>query len=105
MPSDRIYYTLLVYLREGQDPLYQAYENKVLPLLPKYNGKLELRLKTNKTASNQPDEIHVASFPSVADFEAYRDDPERLRHAGMFQDSVANAVLVQGIKVDSENLD
>ncbi|KAA5544233.1 DUF1330 domain-containing protein [Adhaeribacter rhizoryzae] len=100
MPSDRIYYTLLVYLREGQDPIYQAYENKVLPLLPKYNGRLELRLKSNKTAPNQPDEIHVASFPSVADFEAYRDDPERLNSAGMFQDSVAEAVLVQGVRID-----
>jgi hypothetical protein len=101
MPPARIYYTLLVYLREGQDSIFQAYENKVLPLLARYNGKLELRLKTSETAPEHPDEIHVVSFPAGTDFEAYRNDPERLSYASMFQDSVAKAVLIPGVKVDA----
>lgn len=100
MPPARIYYTLSVYLREGQEEVFQAYENKVLPLLPKYNGKLELRLKINKTAPDHPDEIHVISFLNETDFTAYRNDPERLRYASMFQDSVAKAMLVQGVKMN-----
>ena len=103
MPPTRIYFTLLVYLREGQESVFQNYENKVLPLLPKYKGNLELRLKTSKTSPDHPDEIHVISFQTVADFEAYRNDPQRLSYASLFEASVAKAVLIQGIKVDSEN--
>ena len=100
MPPVRIYYTLMVYLREGQESVFQAYENKVLPLLPRYKGKLEIRLKTTKTTPEQPDEIQVVSFPSEIDFEAYRNDPERLACAKMFEDSVIKAVLVPSIKIN-----
>ncbi|GEO02776.1 hypothetical protein AAE02nite_04400 [Adhaeribacter aerolatus] len=103
MPPTQVYYTLLVYIREGQESIYQDYENKVLPLLPKYKGKLELRLKNSITSPNHPDEIHVVSFPTIADFEAYRNDPKRLSLARLFEASVAKAVLIQGIKVDSES--
>jgi len=34
--SPKLYYTLLIYVRAGQESVFQAYENKVLPLLPKY---------------------------------------------------------------------
>ena len=101
MPPARIYYTLLVYLREGQESVFQAYENKVLPLLSKYSGKLELRLKTSEITPENPDEIHVVSFPAETDFEAYRNDPERLIYATMFHDSVTKAVLIPGVKVDA----
>ena len=102
MPPARIYYNLMVYLREGQESVFQAYENKVLPLLPRYNGKLEIRLKTSQSTPEQPDEIHIVSFPSEIDFEAYRNDPERLAHVKMFEDSVLKAVLVPGVKVNSD---
>jgi len=97
--SSKIYYTLLVYIRDGQDALFQEYENKVLPLLPKYQGKLELRLKTTNPTPEQPDEIHVVSFPTPASFEAYRNDPERLTYALLFNEAVSKAVLVTGINL------
>jgi hypothetical protein len=99
MSLDRVYYTYMVQVREGQYETFRDYENKVLPLLPKHQGLLEIRLKVKKTGPNQPDEIHVVSFPSTGDMEAYRFDPERTRYAALFEKSVEFATLIEGYKV------
>ncbi len=99
MDFDRVYYTYMVQVREGEYETFRDYESKVLPLLPKHHGQLEIRLKVNKTGPNQPDEIHVVSFPTVADKEAYRADPERTRYAPLFEKSVQFATLIEGYKV------
>ena len=49
MNTDRIYYTYLVQVREGKYDAFQDYESKVLPLLPRHGGKLEIRLQVRKT--------------------------------------------------------
>lgn len=99
MDLDRVYYTYMVQVREGQYEKFREYESKVLPLLPKHKGQLEIRLKVNKTAPHQPDEIHVVSFPSVGDMEAFRFDPERARYAPLLEKAVASATLIEGYKM------
>ena len=99
MSLDRVYYTYLVQVREGQYETFRDYESKVLPLLPKHQGQLEIRLKVKKTGPHQPDEIHVVSFPSIGDMEAYRFDPERTRYAHLFEQAVEFATLIEGYKV------
>jgi hypothetical protein len=95
----KVYYTLLVYFRAGQESVFEEYENKVLPLLPKYQGKLELRLKTTKPIAEHPHEVHVVSFPAEQNFEAYRLDPERASYATLFNFSVEKMVLIKGVSV------
>jgi hypothetical protein len=99
MELDRVYYIYMVQVREGQYETFRDYESKVLPLLPKHQGKLEIRLKVNKTGPNQPDEIHVISFATVGDKEAYRTDPERTRYLFLFEKAVEFATLIEGYKV------
>jgi antibiotic biosynthesis monooxygenase (ABM) superfamily enzyme len=98
MNAEKIYFTMLVYIKPGQYAIFQAYENKVLPLLPAYNGTLELRLKTDKKADETevPDEIHILSFYSMKDFESYRNDDQRKKYIAMFHQAVEKAMLIQG---------
>jgi antibiotic biosynthesis monooxygenase (ABM) superfamily enzyme len=98
MNAEKIYFTLLVYIKPGQYDMFQAYEDKVLPLLPSYNGALELRLRTDKKADETevPDEIHILSFRSMKDFEQYRKDEKRKQYLEMFHMSVEKAMLIKG---------
>lgn len=98
MNNEKIYFTLLVYVKPGQYETFQAYERKVLPLLPSFNGMLELRLKTDKTADETevPDEVHILSFRSMSDFERYRSDNRRRQYLDMFHASVEKAMLIKG---------
>src|ERR1041384_2091585 len=97
MNNSRIYHTLLISVLPGKYDTFNEYEKIVLQLLPKYNGKLELRLKTDKTEndSDVPDEIHIISFKSESDFENYLNDEERKKRLYMFEDSVIKAKLIK----------
>ena len=39
--------TQFVYVKEGKEEIFQQFESLVLPLIPQYNGKLLLRLRTS----------------------------------------------------------
>ena len=54
--------------------LFESYEAAVLPLLEKYGGRLESRLRAVDGAA----EIHILFFPSEAAYEQYRADPVRI---------------------------
>jgi antibiotic biosynthesis monooxygenase (ABM) superfamily enzyme len=101
MTTDKIYFTLLIYVKPGQYETFQAYESKVLPLLPSYNGTLELRLKTDKKADETevPDEIHILSFRSMQDFDRYRTDDRRKQYLDMFHFAVEKAMLIKGTDI------
>ncbi len=53
--------------------LFEGYERKVIPLLGKYDGRLELCVRSVDGTT----ETHVLYFPDVARFEAFLADPER----------------------------
>jgi len=96
MNNNRIYYTLLIHVIKDKYDIFNEYEKLVLPLLTKYNGKLELRMKTDKKDENSPDEIHIISFDTEKDFQAYQIDEEREKHRHLFESSVEDSVLIKG---------
>ena len=98
MNNNRIYYTLLLHVLKDKYEIFNEYEDRVLPLLSKYSGKLELRLKTDKSDSDKdkPDEIHIISFASEADFESYLNDKERKKYRHLFESSVERTTLIKG---------
>ena len=84
--------TLLLIVRIPPEGIadFRAYEDAVLPLLPAFNGQLERRLRN-------PDgtmEVHVVSFASDADLQAYRNDPRRLAQAWLLEKSAAKLELL-----------
>ena len=65
-------------------PAFQRYEERVLPLLDRYGGRLERQLRTPDATT----EVHVLSFPTDSAFRAYLGDPERAGHRALL-DGVA----------------
>ena len=64
---------------------FQAYEATVLPLVAAHGGRLERRLRDEQGTV----EVHIVSFPSDAEAEAYRGDPRRTAAAPLFEASSA----------------
>jgi hypothetical protein len=54
--------------------LFESYERKVIPLLNKYKGTLELSVRSVDGAT----EVHILYFPDASHFEGFLSDPTRV---------------------------
>jgi hypothetical protein len=99
-----VYYTQILFVKEGQETVFHSFEDQVLPLLQRHNGELIYRVRPPEssvimTAFGHPYEIHLVTFRTKEDFEAYRDDPERIQHMGLKNQSVDRVILIEGISL------
>ena len=69
---------------------FQAYEERVLPLIAAHGGTLERRLRSPEGGV----ELHIVSFPSDGALAAFRADPERARAAPLLEASGARTELL-----------
>jgi hypothetical protein len=88
---DRLLLVQIVRIPADGIDAFQLFESRVLPLLAAHGGMLERRMRS---ADGQI-EIHVISFPSAAALDQYRNDPERVRHLPLLEQSGAVAQLVE----------
>jgi len=96
-----IYYTQFIFIKEGAQETFHAFEDEVLPLLIDHNGNLVYRIRPKADAfvaasADLPYEIHVVTFPSKDDFERYKNDPRRLESLPLKTNSVERIVLIEG---------
>ncbi len=70
---------------------FQEYESMVLPLIDRYGGRTERRLRTPDSLV----EVHIVSFTSRDDYASYLADPERMSHRE----------LIDGLEVDQRALE
>lgn len=92
--------TQFVYIKEGKEDIFQQFEALVLPLIPQYNGKLLLRLRTSREQLIEgeleaPYEVHLVSFESEADLAAYMGDQTREQYLYLKEDSVLKVMTVK----------
>lgn len=97
-----LYITLLLFVTAGKEDIFNEYEEKVLPILARYNGTLLYRIRPGKeqhiiAAGEYPYEIHVVSFKTPLDFEQYKMDEERLSYSHLFKESVYKTLMTQGM--------
>ena len=71
--------------------LFESYEAKVLPLVEKYGGRLELRLRSVDGRS----ETHLLYFPDADSYEAYRADPARVAALSEWERSGASSTSIE----------
>jgi len=96
-----IYYTQLIFIKPGSEMEFHAFEDKVLPLLKEHNGELVYRIRPKadafiESSGELPYEIHLVTFNSRKNFEAYAADPKRLEAMEMKNRSVEKIVLIEG---------
>ena len=104
-----IYLTQLIYVKEGQEELFNQYENRVIPILSKYNGKLLLRVRPSseqyvETALGTPYEIHLVEFQDQQSSQNFANDTERQQYLHWKEESVEAIFGVQGVKAESINV-
>ena len=96
-----IYYTQVIFIKDGQEEIFHSFEDNVLPLLHRHNGELIYRVRPTvssviATAFGYPYEIHLVAFADRKGFEDYRDDPQRLEFMQLKNDSVDRVILIEG---------
>ena len=96
-----LYITQLIYIRDGQEATFNAFEAVAIPLISKYNGRLLLRYRPEaKNVIEQnietPYEIHIVEFKSEKDLADFFNDEERKQYTHLKEQSVKTAVLIKG---------
>ncbi|MBA4850614.1 DUF1330 domain-containing protein [Emticicia sp. BO119] len=99
-----IYITQLIFVKEGKEAVFHEFEDNVLPLIEKFNGKLLYRVRPDNPAyivaeGEKPYEIHFVTFESESDLQAYMKDDGRLKFIHLKNDSVQSMLLVKGNKM------
>jgi len=99
-----IFLTQLIYIKEGQESVFHEFENVALPIIPKYNGQLMLRVRPDDNAFiehhiDKPYEIHLVQFETQHDFEKFMQDEERKKFLHLKEQSIKSSILIQGKKI------
>jgi len=67
--------TALLYINDGRADEFERFETAAAEIMRDHGGRLERRIVFAAHGdSDQPDEIHVVTFPDQRAFEAYRGD-------------------------------
>lgn len=99
-----IYFTQLIYIKEGQEKTFHEFENVAIPLIAKYKGRLLLRIRPNENAFiersiEKPYEVHLVEFDNEMNFKDFMQDEERKKFLHLKEQSIKNSVLIQGVKL------
>ncbi len=96
-----IYITQLIYIKEGQEKIFNRFEDVAMPLIAKYKGQLLLRIRPGaesfiEQSIDNPYEIHLVKFNSEQDFENFMRDEERKEFLHLKEASIKTAILIKG---------
>ena len=99
-----IFLTQLIYIKEGQESVFNQFEDIAIPAILKYNGRLLLRVRpaeNNFIECNidQPYEIHLVEFAEEHDFQNFMQDEERKQFFHLKEQSIKASILIQGTKL------
>ncbi len=99
-----IYITQLIYIKEGQENVFEQFECIAIPIITKYRGRLLLRIRPEKDAYIEnkitiPYEIHLIEFVSDEYFMRFMQDEERKRFLHLKDQSIETVLLIKGEKL------
>jgi len=99
-----IYITQLIYIKEGQEAIFDEFETIAIPAIAKYNGKLLLRVRPDESAIveasiEKPYEIHLVEFATEQDFTNFMQDEERKKFLHLKEQSIRSVILIKGVKL------
>jgi uncharacterized protein (DUF1330 family) len=99
-----IYITQLIYIIEGQEKIFDEFENIAIPTILKYNGKLLMRVRPTvnnfiESHIDKPYEIHFVEFETEQDFDNFMKDEERKKFLHLKEQSIKTSILIKGTKL------
>ena len=99
-----IYITQLIYVKEGQEDVFNQFEAIAIPLISRYNGTLLLRVRPHansfiESTIDKPYEIHLVEFSAEEDFKNFMFDEERKKFLHLKEESIKAVMLIKGTKL------
>jgi len=100
-----LYITQLIYLKAGQEAIFDEFEAVAIPSIARYNGRLLFRLRPGNAAdyielhTDKPYEIHLVEFDTELDFHRFMMDETRKQFLHLKEQSIESVVLIQGKKL------
>ena len=99
-----IYITQLIYIIDGQENVFNQFEDIAIPIISKYDGRLLLRVRLDDNSFiahsiDKPYEIHLVEFGSEQDFGNFMRDEARKRFLHLKEQSIKASILYQGTKL------
>lgn len=99
-----IFITQLIYLLNGQEDVFNQFEEIAIPIISKHNGRLLLRVRPDQNSFieskiEQPYEIHLVEFSTDADFGHFMQDEERKKFLHLKEQSIKLTLLIKGTKL------
>ena len=99
-----IFITQLIYIKHGQQDVFNQFEDVAMPLINKYNGKLLLRIRPDdasfiETNMEKPYEIHLVEFAAEEDFENFKLDEERKKFLHLKEQSIKASIMYKGVQL------
>jgi antibiotic biosynthesis monooxygenase (ABM) superfamily enzyme len=79
MATPPLYVLVRLWIHEGRETEFEAYETKVSGVMARHGGVIERAIRPSKASegSDEPFEVHVLRFPSQELYDAYLNDAER----------------------------
>jgi uncharacterized protein (DUF1330 family) len=99
-----IYITQLIYIQDGEQKVFDQFENVAIPIISKYNGRLLLRVRPAEndfieTRIEKPYEMHLVEFLNEQDFDNFMRDEERKKFLHLKEQSIKSSMLIKGMKL------
>jgi uncharacterized protein (DUF1330 family) len=99
-----MYITQLIYILDGQESIFDQFEDIAIPIISKYNGRLLLRVRPGADAyiesnTENPYEIHLVEFETEHDFTNFMQDEERKGFLHLKEQSIKSVLLIKGTKL------
>lgn len=96
--------TQLVYIKEGQENVFDKFESIAIPVIAQYGGRLLLRIRPKKNAVIEnkievPSEFHLIEFADEERFKSFVQDEERKRFLHLKEQSIKITLLIKGEKI------
>ena len=88
-----------LWIHQGREAEFEAYERKVVRIMARYGGVIEHAIRTSRAShveANEPFEVHVLRFPSHDLYNAYRNDAERRSLSGERAGIITNTNTLVG---------
>lgn len=99
-----VYIMQLIYIRDGEQNVFNEFEDIAIPLISKYNGRLLLRVRPTENEFieariEKPHEMHLVEFNCEQDFDNFMRDEERKKFLHLKEQSIKSSVLIKGTKL------
>jgi uncharacterized protein (DUF1330 family) len=74
---------------------FETFERAAADIMSKHGGRIEMMVRCSGVDEN-PFEVHIVSFPSVAAFEEYHGDPRLVELRSLRERAIARTEIWQG---------